>query len=71
MSNESDFGLVLSGGGGLGFAHLGILKFLEEKSFTPKYITGTSMGALIGGLYAMGNSVDDIIKLLDNYKSRN
>lgn len=49
-------GLVLSGGGAKGFAHIGVLKTLEEAGIKPDYITGTSMGAIIGGLYSIGYS---------------
>ena len=55
-------GLVLSGGGAAGLAHLGVIKALEENEVPIDYITGTSMGALLGGLYASGYSVDEIIK---------
>ena len=53
-------GLVLSGGGAGGLAHIGVLKALEEKQISLDYITGTSVGALIGGLYASGYSPDQI-----------
>lgn len=53
-------GIVLSGGGSKGFAHIGFLRALEEKNIKISYIAGTSMGALIGGLYAIGYSLDDI-----------
>jgi len=53
-------GLVLSGGGAKGLAHIGILKSLEEAGITPDFITGTSMGSIIGGLYAVGYSADEI-----------
>ena len=49
-------GLVLSGGGASGFAHIGVLKALEENNVPIDYITGTSSGALIGGMYAIGMS---------------
>ena len=48
-------GLVLSGGGAKGIAHVGVLKALEENDVAIDYITGTSMGAIIGGLYACGD----------------
>ncbi len=54
-------GLVLSGGGGPGIAHIGVLKALEENNIPIDYITGTSIGALIGGLYASGYSPDEMI----------
>ena len=47
-------GLVLSGGGAKGLAHIGVLKVLEEAGIRPDYITGTSMGSIIGGLYCVG-----------------
>ncbi|MBL1180426.1 MAG: hypothetical protein D8M18_04920 [Bacteroidetes bacterium] len=53
-------GVVLSGGGASGVAHIGVLKALEENNIPIDYITGTSMGALIGGLYASGYSPTEI-----------
>ena len=53
-------GLVLSGGGAKGAAHIGVLKYLEETGIPIDYIAGTSMGAIVGGLYAIGYSADDI-----------
>jgi NTE family protein len=53
-------GLVLSGGGAKGVAHVGILKALEQEGIRPDFITGTSMGSIIGGLYAIGYSADQI-----------
>ena len=53
-------GLALSGGGAKGMAHVGVLKVLEEVGLEPDYITGTSMGSIIGGLYAIGYSADEI-----------
>jgi NTE family protein len=47
-------GLVLSGGGAYGYAHIGVLKALEENGIPIDYITGTSAGALVGGMYAAG-----------------
>ena len=53
-------GIVLSGGGATGLAHIGVLKALEENHIPIDYITGTSAGALIGSLYAAGYSPDEI-----------
>lgn len=53
-------GLVLSGGGAKGLAHIGVLKVLEEAGIYPDYIGGTSMGSIIGALYAVGYSADSI-----------
>lgn len=59
-------GLVLSGGGAAGLAHIGVIKALEENNIPIDYITGTSMGALVGGLYASGYSVEEIIAFTKN-----
>jgi len=57
-------GLVLSGGGARGGAHVGVLKFLEDKHIPVDYIVGTSMGSFMGGLYASGYSADEIKNFL-------
>ncbi|RGN45032.1 patatin [Bacteroides sp. AF16-49] len=57
-------GLVLSGGGAKGMTHIGLIRALEENNIPIDYITGTSMGAIIGSLYAMGYSPDDMEELL-------
>lgn len=57
-------GLVLSGGGAKGMTHIGIIRALEENNIPIDYIAGTSMGAIIGSLYAMGYSPDDMETLL-------
>lgn len=57
-------GLVLSGGGAKGMTHIGIIRALEENNIPIDYIAGTSMGAIIGSLYAMGYSPDDMEALL-------
>ena len=57
-------GLVLSGGGAKGMTHIGIIRALEENNIPIDYITGTSMGAIIGSLYAIGYSPDDMEALL-------
>jgi len=56
-------GLALSGGGARGFAHTGVLETLEYAGFPVDYVSGTSMGAVIGSLYASGSPVPDIWKL--------
>ena len=61
-------GLVLSGGGAKGFAHIGVLKVLEEAGVRIDYIGGTSMGAMIGALYSSGylaNELDSIVTSID------
>jgi len=59
-------GLVLSGGGAKGMAHLGMLKVIEESGIPIDYIVGTSMGSIIGGLYAIGYSTDEIEAFIFN-----
>ena len=63
-------GLVLSGGGAKGAAHIGVLKVLEENEIPIDYITGTSMGAIIGAFYAAGYSPDTIESMImdDNFQ---
>lgn len=57
-------GLVLSGGAARGIAHVGVLKVMEEAGLRPDFITGTSMGSIIGGFYSLGYSADSLKKLL-------
>jgi NTE family protein len=57
-------GLVLSGGGARGAAHIGVLKVLEENHVPVDAIAGTSMGAVVGGLYASGLSAEDIERIM-------
>jgi NTE family protein len=57
-------GLVLSGGGAKGVAHIGVIRALEEEGIPIDYVTGTSMGAIIGGLYASGYSPDEMEALI-------
>lgn len=58
-------GLVLSGGGARGGAHIGVLQALEELGVPVDFIAGTSMGAIVGGLYAAGYSAEEIGRLLE------
>ena len=57
-------GLVLSGGGAKGAAHIGVIKALEENEIPIDYIAGTSIGAIIGSLYAMGYTPDEMLELI-------
>ncbi|MBN2411754.1 patatin-like phospholipase family protein [candidate division KSB1 bacterium] len=57
-------GLVLSGGGAKGFAHIGVLKVLEEAGIQADVVTGTSMGSIIGGLYAIGYDAKTLEKII-------
>ena len=61
-------GLVLSGGGAKGIAHIRVLQALDSLGIVPDFIAGTSMGSVVGGLYAAGytgNEIDSIAKTLD------
>ncbi len=60
LPSRPKIAVVLAGGGAKGAAHIGVLKALEEMQIPVDYITGTSMGAYVGGLYAMGMSADEI-----------
>ncbi|RZL14582.1 MAG: patatin, partial [Hymenobacter sp.] len=57
-------GLVLSGGGAKGLAHVGVLKELEKNHIPIDYIVGTSMGAVVGAMYASGYSPADIEQIV-------
>ena len=69
--NAQTVGLVLSGGGAKGMAHIGVIRALEENGIPIDYIAGTSMGAVIGSLYAMGYSPDEMEALIssDDFKN--
>lgn len=59
-------GLVLSGGGAKGIAHIGAIKALEENDIPIDYITGTSMGAIVGALYAIGYTPEEMMSLIES-----
>lgn len=63
-------GLVLSGGGAKGITHIGIIQALEENDIPIDYVTGTSIGAIIGGLYAMGYTPQEMLELIDSKEFR-
>ena len=63
-SQGQSVGLVLSGGGSKGLAHIGVIKALEENKVPIDYIGGTSMGAIVGACYAMGLRTDEIINII-------
>lgn len=63
-SDDLKVGLVLSGGGAKGFAHIGVLKVLEENGVRVDYIAGTSMGAIVGGLYASGYTATELDSII-------
>lgn len=64
-------GYAFSGGGARGLAHIGILKVLEEEGIRPDYIAGTSIGAIIGGLYAIGYSASEIESIMLSWDTSN
>lgn len=57
---QPSLGLALSGGGAKGLAHIGVLQVLEEYGIHPRIVTGTSMGSIVGGLYSIGYSPDQL-----------
>lgn len=63
ISKRPKIGLTLSGGGAKGLAHIGILKAIDSAGLPIDYITGTSMGSIIGSLYASGYSADSILSI--------
>lgn len=70
QANAQKVGLVLSGGGAKGLTHIGIIRALEEHGIPIDYIAGTSMGAIVGSLYSMGYSPDEMAQLIksDDFK---
>jgi len=65
LAESERIGLVLGGGGARGAAHVGVLKVLEEQGIAVDFIAGTSMGAIVGALYASGYRADDIQRILE------
>ncbi|WP_181348932.1 patatin-like phospholipase family protein [Thalassobacillus sp. CUG 92003] len=63
-------GLALGSGGARGFAHLGVLKVLQENNIPIDMIAGSSMGALVGSFYAAGQKVEDLYKLATTFKRK-
>ena len=63
QEDRPKIGLALSGGGAKGIAHIGVLRVLEDAGIRPDYITGTSIGSIMGGLYAIGYSVEDMERI--------
>ncbi|MDR3653463.1 MAG: patatin-like phospholipase family protein [Paludibacter sp.] len=65
---NNSLGICLSGGGALGFAHIGVLQSLEEHGIYPTHIVGSSMGAVVGTLYAAGYSPAEMLQLIKEDK---
>lgn len=66
MVSAQSVGLVLSGGGAKGLGHIGVIKALEENQIPIDFVGGTSMGAIVGGLYAMGLKPDEMIEIIQS-----
>jgi NTE family protein len=64
-STRPKIGVALEGGGALGLAHIGVLRWFEEHNIPIDYIAGTSMGGLVGGLYAAGKTPEQLQALVD------
>jgi len=63
QSARPTVGLALSGGGSHGMAHIGVLKVMEEAGLRPDYITGVSMGSIVGAMYSIGYNSDSLHKI--------
>lgn len=66
INKSQSVGLVLSGGGAKGIAHIGVIQALEDNDIPIDYITGTSMGAIVGGLYAAGYTPAEMMQLIES-----
>lgn len=67
-AQKPKIGLALEGGAALGLAHIGVLQWLEEHRIPVSYVAGTSMGGIVGGIYATGKSPDEIRELVEQIK---
>jgi NTE family protein len=65
VETRPTIGIALEGGGALGLAHIGVLKWFEERHIPVDYVAGTSMGGLVGGFYATGKSADDLKEIVE------
>lgn len=65
---KNEIGICLSGGAALGLAHIGVLQALEEQGIYPTQIAGSSMGAIVGAIYAAGFSPDEMLQLIKDDK---
>jgi NTE family protein len=66
VSGRPSLGLVLEGGGALGLAHIGVIQWMEEHRIPVNYIAGTSMGGLVGGVYATGRNAGQLYKVVSD-----
>lgn len=69
--NPPRIALVLSGGGALGYAHIGVLQALDEAGIRPSIIAGTSMGAIVGSIYAQGYTGDQLFQFAQERRLHN
>src|SRR3984885_14414288 len=65
LKTHPKLGLVLEGGGALGLAHIGVITWMEEHRIPVSYVVGTSMGGLVGGIYATGRSPAEVRELIN------
>lgn len=68
ITSSTRVAVVLGGGGALGYAHIGVLQALDEAGIRPTYVAGTSMGALVGVLYAAGYSGTELLQIVRDYR---
>ncbi len=64
MADCKRFGLALGGGGARGYAHIGVMRVLEREGFRPSAIAGTSMGSMMGAMFASGHTADEVQEIL-------
>lgn len=67
LRKNKNIAYALSGGSAYGFAHVGVIKYLEEKGIYPSAITGSSMGAIVGGLYSFGLGAESLYKVAKDF----
>ncbi|MGN1385129.1 MAG: patatin-like phospholipase family protein [Bacillus sp. (in: firmicutes)] len=70
LKNKPKIGLALGSGGARGFAHLGVIKVLQEEKIDISYIAGSSMGALIGSMFAAGTDLERLYKVVMSFKRK-
>ena len=67
--SQKKLGLILGGGGARGLSHIGILKVLDDEKIDISSISGCSMGGLVGALYALGYSINELIEIVEKHTS--
>ena len=70
MKHKPKIGLALGSGGARGFAHLGVIRVLQEENIDISYIAGSSMGALIGSMFAAGTDLEQLYKVVMSFKRK-